>query len=125
MLYILECMFYGLTCLYVGNDQPLQTTGEKITVNDVGVCLLGWSIVILVIFFVAYCIHFIAHKKKFSVGLLYIVECIGLGFLCLHGGTDVKLCSTGVKPSAKEVVFCIISWAYISLMIAAILLICI
>lgn len=147
MLYILECMFYGLTCLHGGNNKPLQSTGEALTRKDAGVCMLGWAIVVMLIFLIAYIINYLAHRNKADVnkdiklnennsknlvlrkgffnGLIYLAECIALVFLIMLGGTNRTLYSTGKRATKKEVAYCVIGWMYIFLIVVAIVLICI
>lgn len=66
MLYILECMFYALTTLHGGNNQPLKTTGQAMTLNDARVCLLGWFIVGLLIIFIWYCIAYAVNRHRYK-----------------------------------------------------------
>ncbi len=140
-------MLYGLTTLHGGNNQPLKTTGQAITLNDVGVCLLGWWIVLLLIIFIRYCIAYAVRrhkdktsntsadtdhaesefwgKKSFWRGILYIFECFALPIKCLFGGKSVAFRTTGKSITSKEIVFCIISWVYIIMLIVEIVLICV
>ena len=146
MLYILECMFYAFTTMHGGNNKPLKTTGQPLTYNDIGVCLLGWWIVILLIIFIRYCIAYAIRrnkekkgdvsadlyyagseflgKKSFWRGILYIFECFALPIKCIFGGKNVTFHTTGKSLTSKEVVFCIVSWVYIIMLVVEIFLIC-
>ncbi|MCM1546557.1 MAG: hypothetical protein NC033_05930 [Clostridiales bacterium] len=130
MLYILECMALGILCMYGGTDRIMSTTGEQPTWKEVGVCLLSWIIVFLVILFIVDLIKYILSKKKklddrndFVLGVLYILECMALGILCMHGGTDRKMYTTGNRATGKEVVYCLVGWLFVVLIIISISLI--
>ncbi|MGN0823822.1 MAG: hypothetical protein ACI4MB_01995, partial [Candidatus Coproplasma sp.] len=127
MLYILECMALGILCMYGGTDMIMSTTGEQPTWKEAGVCILSWFIVLLVVLFFVYLIKHILSKKKnssnnksFISGLLYLMECMALGILCMLGGIDRKMKTTGCKATSKEVVYCIICWLVIVVFIISI-----
>ena len=126
VLYILECMGLGILCLNGGTDIKLNTTGEQPTWKEAGVCILSWFIVLLVILFFVYLIKYMLNKKKnssnnkpFILGLVYLLECMALGVLCMHGGTDRKMKTTDNKATSKEVVYCIICWLVIYVIITS------
>ena len=131
MLYILECMALAILNMYGGTDRIMFSTGEHPTWKEVGVCTLGWEIVFLIGIFIAYSVRYLLKKKKnlpskkneFLLGFLYVLECMGLGILCLRGGRNRKMYSTGEKATSKEIVYCVIFWLLLALMVASICLI--
>lgn len=144
MLYILECMALGILCMHSGIDMKMYTTGEEPTTKEVGVCMLCWLLMALVVLFIGYWIRYAYKKKaynnvndnnlvkakenvdkkmKFSFGLLYLLECLALGILCMHGGIDRNLYTTGKKATFKEVIISFASWAYLSLVLVSVVFI--
>lgn len=113
--------------MHSGTDTIMSTTGEQPTRKEAGVCILSWFIVLLVILFFVYLIKHILSKKKnssnnkpFISGLLYLMECMALCVLCIHGGTDRKMKTTDNKATSKEVVYCLICWLVIVVIIISI-----
>ncbi len=144
MLYILECMALGILCIHSGIDMKMYTTGNEPTNKEVGVCMLCWLLMGLIVLFIGYWIRYACKKKtynnvndknsvitkentakkmKFSFGLLYLLECMALGILCMHSGIDRNLYTTGKKTTFKEVMICFAGWAYLSLIVLSIVFI--
>lgn len=131
MLYILECMALGILCMHSGTNRIMSTTGEQATWKEVGVCLLSWAVVLFVLLFTIYLIKYIIERKKnltndrnnFISGFLYVLECMALGILCMHGGTNRKMRTTGNKITSKEVIYCLVAWLFVALIIISISLI--
>ena len=117
--------------MHSGTNRIMSTTGEQPTWKEVGVCLLSWIIVFLIIIFIICLIRYIIKKKKhlandkndFLLGFLYILECMALGILCMHGGTNRKMHTTGNKATGKEVVYCLVGWVFVGLIVVSISLI--
>lgn len=49
--------------------------------------------------------------------MLYILECMALGILCMYGGIDMKMYTTGEEPTTKEVGVCMLCWLLMSLVV--------
>lgn len=144
ILYVFECMALGILCMYSGIDMKMYTTGEEPTTKEVGVCMLCWLLMGLVVLFIGYWIRYADKKKaynnvndknlvkanedtakkmKFSFWLLYLLECMALGILCIHGGIDRNMYTTSKKATFKEVMISFAGWAYLSLVVVSIVLI--
>lgn len=144
MLYILECMMRAIMAIIMGYDGTLITTGKEVTVKDIGVALLGWFITILIVLIIVYLIKYIIQLKKQKITkdginkneqnfmsnkkvvnpFLYVLECIALCVLSMHGGINRPMITTGQKPKSKEVVVAISAWIYIGVIILGIVLTC-
>ena len=130
------------------NVGPLSTTGNPLTFKDASVGILGWLIVAVTILLISHIIKFSKKKnkdkssnsdnlevevlnekrKKFRnskilISIIYIFECMALGILCLHSGTDRIMYSTGEKVTRKEVVTCVCGWLVIAIFVSDIILI--
>lgn len=143
MLYVLECMALGILCMHSGIDMKMYTTGEQPTLKEAGICLICWLFLSLVVLFFIYLIKYVRNKKahyrssdknlahiedndariKFSSGIIYLLECMALGILCMYSGFDRKLYTTGKKATFKEIIISFSCWVYLSLIIVAIVLI--
>ena len=139
MLYILECMFLLLLSTTSGNVGTLKTTGKPATLKDLGVAMLGWVILGFLILIIIYTIKSIINRKnikrniieqndlkrdennsvsndllnKKSYGLLYVIECMTFALICMVGGTDSKMITTGEKPTRKEIIISVIGWGVV------------
>lgn len=124
---------------------PLQSTGKAFTLRDFGVALLGWLIVLVIIFLIIYLIKYSVHKRKISVqsrnnvcetgdvckdkfltggvfsGIIYIFECISLGISYFFGGLKRPMRTTGKIPTCKEISYCIMGWIIVVLIILSII----
>ena len=146
MGYVLECMLIViLATVPGGSSRPMFTTGREPILKDAGVGLVGWWVlsffVLCVAFLIWYLIKLKKHKntvnnleasnldeqsssKKVINPFLYILECMALCFLCMHGGINRPMITTGQKPKSKDVVSAISGWGYFILLIVGIILIC-
>ncbi len=124
---------------------PLQSTGKAFTLRDFGVALLGWLIVLVIIFLIIYLIRYFVGKRKISVnnrdkacergdvckdkfltggifsGIIYIFECLSLGITCFFGGLKRPMRTTGKIPTSKEISYCIMGWIIVVLIILSII----
>lgn len=150
MLYILECMARAIMATIMGYDGELITTGEKVTNKDVGVALLGWLVTILIVLIIVFLIKYLSQLNKINISkdnfanyqesnikeqdlkknkivinpFMYVIECMALCVLCMHGGINRPMITTKQRPNSKDIVVAIVGWLYIGLVIIGIVLVC-
>lgn len=138
MLYILECMSLFFLA-WTGNVGTLKTTGNHATLKDLGVAMLGWVILAFVILIIIYTIKSIISRKKIekyadeqndskhdniaevsndllnkqSYNLLYVIECMTFALICMVGGTNRNMITTGKKPAKREILVSVIGWGVV------------
>lgn len=145
-------MFLLFLAIMPGDVGTLKTTGKPATLKDLGVAMLGWIILGFTILIVIYTVKSIINRKKIkryeseqndlkrdenagvsndllnkkSYGLLYVIECMTFALICMVGGTDSKLVTTGKKPTGKEIITSVIGWGVVIVAVTvAVVFICI
>ena len=137
MLYVIECVIN----LIFMSSEPLSTTGNPMTINDIGVGFLVIMVFIAIIWLIVHSVRFYKSKNRlesvtadeknnlkdrhtnYLISILYYFECYALIFLCLLYGKSVIMKTTGQKPSNNEIVICVIWWLYTALIIMSVIFI--
>lgn len=137
-------MARAIMATIMGHDGTLITTGKDVTGKDIGVALIGWLITILIVLIIVYLIKYLIQLRKQKIAnedlnsseqnsvnnkkiinpFLYVLECMALCVLSIHGGINRPMITTGQKPKSKEVVLAISAWCYVGLIILGIVLVC-